>query len=91
MAQPILSSTGIVAGICQRVSATVAQHVRMDQGIEASALAKPFDVPVNRVRSERAAPLSREDEAGEARAARGFRRPGAGECSACRSWRPDVQ
>ena len=28
MVQPILNSTGIVAGVCQRVSATVAQHVR---------------------------------------------------------------
>ena len=63
MSEPVLDGSGIVSGVRQCVAAAVAQHVRVDREIEASALAKPFDVPVNRVRSERAAPLSREDEA----------------------------
>ena len=63
MSEPVLDGSGIVSGVRQCVAAAVAQHVRMDREIEASALAKPFGVPVNRVRSERAAPLSREDEA----------------------------
>ena len=63
MAQPILDGPRIMPCISQRVAAAVAEHMAMYREIEASALSKPFNVPVNRVRRERAAAFGREYKA----------------------------
>ena len=62
MAQPILYRPGVVAGIRQRISATVAEHVRMHQKIEAGALADALDQAVDGIRGERATASGGEDE-----------------------------
>jgi hypothetical protein len=54
MAQPVLDCPGVVAGVRQRVSASVAEHVRMHQEIEAGALADALDQAVDGIRGERA-------------------------------------
>jgi hypothetical protein len=63
MAEPILDRPGIVAGVCQRIAAPVAQHVRMHQEVEAGALPDALDQPVRGIRREWSAALGREDEA----------------------------
>ena len=62
MAKPILDGPRIVSRIRQREAASVPQHVSMYRKMEACALRKPFDVPINRVRREWSTPLSGEHE-----------------------------
>jgi hypothetical protein len=47
MAEPILDCPGVVAGVRQRVSTAVPQHVGMDQEVEAGALANAFYQAIN--------------------------------------------
>jgi hypothetical protein len=49
MAEPILDCPGVVAGVRQRVSAAVPQHVGMDQEVEAGALPNALDQAVDRI------------------------------------------
>jgi hypothetical protein len=62
MAKPILNCPCVVAGIRQCIAAVVPQHVDMRREIETGALANTFNQPNNRVRRERSATLSGEDE-----------------------------
>ena len=49
MTKPILDCPGVVAGVRQRVSAAVPQHVGMDQEVEAGALPNALDQAVDRI------------------------------------------
>jgi hypothetical protein len=62
MAQPVLDCSGVMAGVGQCVSASMAEHVAVDLEIEPSALRKPFDMAINGVRGEWSAALGREYE-----------------------------
>ena len=60
MAKPVLDSSGVVAGVGQRVAAGIAQHVRVDRKGEACAGINALDQPVDGVGRERAAALGGE-------------------------------
>jgi hypothetical protein len=62
MTKPILDCPGVVAGVRQRVAAAVAKHMRMDQEVEAGALADALDQAINCVRRERPAALRKAAE-----------------------------
>ena len=59
MPKPILNSAGVVAGVGQSITATMAQHVRVNREVEMSALTDALDEAINRIRRERAAALGR--------------------------------
>jgi hypothetical protein len=63
MSQPILDRPRIVARVRQSVSARMAERMHMNREIEAGALRKPFNVPVNRIRGEGSATFGGEYEA----------------------------
>ena len=63
MAKPVLIRQRIVPCIGQRIAAAVTEHVCMYREIEASTLAKPFNVPVNRIRRKWSAAFGAEYEA----------------------------
>jgi hypothetical protein len=52
-----------MAGVRQRVAAAMAQHVGVDQEVEAGTLAYALNQPIDGVCCERAAPLGRKDKA----------------------------
>jgi hypothetical protein len=64
MAEPILDCPGVVAGVRQRVSAAVPQHVGMDQEVEAGALPNALDQAVDRIGRKWSVLLGLKHEAG---------------------------
>jgi hypothetical protein len=63
VAEPVLNSPRVVAGVRQSVAAAVAEHVGMCIEREASALANALDEAINGIGRERAAPLAGDDKA----------------------------
>jgi hypothetical protein len=60
--KPILNSAGVVAGVRQSITATMAQHVRVNREVEMSALTDALDEAINhgrRTRSQVQAAVSR--------------------------------
>jgi hypothetical protein len=63
MTKPILQRPRVMSRICQCVAAGVAEHVAMHVVLKARALTDALYKPIDRVRSERSATLSRKYEA----------------------------
>lgn len=61
MTQPILNGPGVVPGVRQCIAAAVAQHVDVNQEVEAGALPNAFNQPINSIRREWTTALSAKD------------------------------